>query len=243
MIREQKAGMVRDMVALLRMRDRFSPRYSWMRIVKRGAAPPAATSGAEATARAGNRSSDESVDGGKDGVLGSSGDNGVAHENTSTSGSAATDDSSAAECAAANNAAGAAAAGAGAVPAAGGSVAGPLAAGTGRGVTAAAANLQTRLLEQLVPRSDASVWAVVQQELQHAGGFQPLMPLFPIGRSALVSDGSFAIPWHARDLEMPAMMRRVRRKQARAGQAGGRGGAAATQHGSGGGANAAASLS
>ncbi|KAG1679275.1 hypothetical protein FOA52_009305 [Chlamydomonas sp. UWO 241] len=261
LIHDSKAGMVRDMVSLLRSASRFKPRYAAMRLATRtGTAEPSSgdnnaqplLGAAAGGARAARRGRGDGDDGCSDDVMSEDGDDfagGGAARGASGSGSAsvasmvtsntggsggestAAGGSGSGDGSPANNSAhdGFALGGA-SVAVAGG------AAGSSRG--AAQAAMRKRLAEEMAPMGDDAVWAVVREELRACGGFTPLMPLFPLprtvassssgsgggdsiagaaGGSAAAGGGSVRVVWDARDLEMPAVMRRHRRLEARGG--------------------------
>lgn len=212
-------GMVRDMSNILNLRQRFAPRYAAMRMGARGGAGSSAATAANCSGAVGD--DDNSSDDGWEvveadelaGPSGAGGAGGTAkvEEAEGGSGGVKTEGEMEVEMEVEEEAI------------ASGGVGAPAPLGLGPTATKAAL-LRKRLREEASPKADEGVWARVQQEMQSRGGFQALMPLFPVrsapaagGRAAAAGEGS--LPWDKQDFKLPAMMRKFSRQEVRAAQA------------------------
>jgi hypothetical protein len=216
---DPQMGMVRDMSNILNLRQRFAPRYAAMRMGARAAAGGSAAAAAAAAAANGGAAADD--------------------DNSSDEGWEVVE---ADEVAGTSTAAGGAVKAEGAEGGADGMEAEAAAeartevemeveeeapTALGPGPAGKAALLRKRLREEASPKANEGVWARVQQEMQSRGGFQALMPLFPVRSpppanvrgpgAAVLGEGS--LPWDKQDLKLPAMMRKFSRQEVRAAQA------------------------
>lgn len=218
-------GMVRDMVSILNVRERFTPRYAAMRLAM-------AKQGMVSTAASANHASSSEAE---DCVMEDAasddegqGMDGVTRRARTAAASEADGDGEASTGGAsvcANNAAGSVQATAAAAVVGTGDSVGSSQAAAAEAQTSAArtALMRKRLREQMSPTGDAAVWRRVQQELQQRGDFQPLMSLFPVAKrrsataptvpgpvraSPSVEGGG--VSWDARDLDMSAFMSKLK---------------------------------
>ncbi|GAX74824.1 hypothetical protein CEUSTIGMA_g2271.t1 [Chlamydomonas eustigma] len=77
-------------------------------------------------------------------------------------------------------------------------------------------HLRRQLREEMAPTTDKVVWFRVRQELQQLGGFQPLMPMFPMKSKSDQNVSGHNMPWKDRDNELVSMLGKTARLNKRA---------------------------